>query len=67
MVDDDEKGAGAPSKRSLTHEIGQVLDTLSVFEISERIELLKSEIVRLEEARRAKQASQAAATALFKF
>jgi uncharacterized small protein (DUF1192 family) len=67
MVDDDEKGLGAPPRRPVAHEIGQVLDTLSVSEISERIEMLKIEIVRLEDARRMKQDSQAAAAALFKF
>jgi uncharacterized small protein (DUF1192 family) len=67
MVEDDEKAFGAPPKRPMTHEIGQALDTLSVAELDERIEMLKSEIIRLEETRSFKQASQAAAAALFKF
>jgi uncharacterized small protein (DUF1192 family) len=67
MVEDDEKGLGAPPKRPMTHEIGQVLDTLSVAELDERIDMLKSEIIRLEETKRFKQDSQAAAAALFKF
>ncbi len=67
MIEDDERGLGAPPKRPPAHEIGQPLDTLSVAELDERILLLKSEIARLEENRRFKQDSQAAAAALFKF
>lgn len=48
------------------HEIGQPLDALSVHELSERVELLRAEIARLEQARAAKQAAQAAADAFFK-
>lgn len=66
MIEDDEKIFGAPPRRPMTHEIGQVLDTLSVAELDERILLLKSEITRLEETKRFKQDSQAAAAALFK-
>jgi uncharacterized small protein (DUF1192 family) len=50
-----------------SHEIGQSLDDLSVREIDERITTLQAEITRLEEARRAKQASHSAAAAFFKF
>ncbi len=66
MIEDDEKTFGAPLKRPMAHEIGQVLDTLSVAELDERILLLRSEIARLEETKRFKQDSQAAAAALFK-
>jgi len=48
------------------HEIGQPLDALSVHELAERIDLLRAEIERLEAARLAKQAAQAAADAFFK-
>jgi uncharacterized small protein (DUF1192 family) len=66
MIEDDEKTFGAPPKRPMTHEIGQLLDTLSVAELDERILLLRAEITRLEETKRFKQDSQAAAAALFK-
>jgi uncharacterized small protein (DUF1192 family) len=49
-----------------THDLGQDLSTLSVHELDERIELLKSEIARLTEARGRKEASKNAASAFFK-
>jgi len=49
-----------------THEIGQNLDALSAHELNERIALLQDEIVRLEKAIGARQATQAAAAAFFK-
>lgn len=55
-----------PSQGKPSHEIGQNLDTLSVDELAERVELLRAEIERLEKARVAKQASRAAADAFFK-
>lgn len=55
-----------PPKRKTVHDIGQDLSLLSVDELGERIDLLKAEIVRLEEARSRKQASRAAADAFFK-
>lgn len=56
----------AQPKKKPEHEIGQPLDTLSVGELAERIELLRAEIDRLEAARSAKAASAAAAAAFFK-
>ncbi|MFT4098397.1 MAG: DUF1192 domain-containing protein [Rhodoblastus sp.] len=64
MAADDDIFA-APKKKP-DHEIGQPLDTLSVGELGERIELLRAEIARLEAARTAKSASAAAAAAFFK-
>jgi uncharacterized small protein (DUF1192 family) len=49
-----------------THELGQDLSTLSVHELDERIEQLRYEIARLEEARTRKEASKNAASAFFK-
>ena len=49
-----------------THELGQDLSTLSVHELDERIEQLRYEIARLEEARSRKEASKNAASAFFK-
>jgi uncharacterized small protein (DUF1192 family) len=48
------------------HEVGQDLSTLSIVEIEERIEILKREIERLQEARGRKEASKDAASAFFK-
>jgi uncharacterized small protein (DUF1192 family) len=66
MRDDDENGAFAQPKQTISHEIGQSLDSLSVAEIGERIDALRAEIVRLEEARRSKQNAQTAAASFFK-
>lgn len=60
MMDED---TPKPKRR---FEIGQPLDTLSVADLGETIELLQSEIARLEAARRAKSAAIGAAQALFR-
>jgi uncharacterized small protein (DUF1192 family) len=66
-VFDDEDPFGAKVRKKPTHhEIGQLLDALSVDELDERIGLLQAEIARLEQARQAKQASKTAADAFFK-
>jgi uncharacterized small protein (DUF1192 family) len=63
----DDDPFGAPVRKKPTqHEIGQMLDALSLDELNERIGLLHAEIARLEEARRAKEASKSAADAFFK-
>ena len=48
------------------HEIGQDLAALSLDELAERIDLLKSEIRRLEEEVEAKRGSADAAESLFR-
>jgi uncharacterized small protein (DUF1192 family) len=53
-------------KKKITHEIGQDLSLLSVFELKERVGLLQDEIVRLEAAAKAKDAARGAADAFFK-
>lgn len=53
-------------KKKLTHELGQDLTLLSVAELRERIELLKTEIARLESDIKGKQASRSAAENFFK-
>ncbi len=53
-------------KRKLAHEIGQDLVLLSIEELQERVELLKTEITRLEEAAAHKRSSLTAASAFFK-
>ncbi|WP_158667622.1 DUF1192 domain-containing protein [Bradyrhizobium guangdongense] len=53
-------------RKKITHEIGQDLSLLSVEELTERVALLKTEIVRLEEAATKKRASRDAANSFFK-
>lgn len=48
------------------HEIGQDLSPLSVADIDERIDLLRAEIARLEEARTKKEATRSKADSLFR-
>jgi uncharacterized small protein (DUF1192 family) len=63
---EDESGLGAKRKPLLAHEIGQNVDDLSAPELAERIDLLRTEIARLEKAIEARQATRAAAHAAFK-
>ncbi|HVY52109.1 MAG TPA: DUF1192 domain-containing protein [Devosia sp.] len=60
MFDDDEV------KKPKGHEVGMLLDAMSVEELSDRIELLEAEIVRLKGAIEAKRKSKSAADAVFK-
>ena len=60
-VDEDEK-----PKKKIAHEIGQDLTLLSAGELTERIGVLKDEIVRLEADRARKQAVKSAADSIFK-
>lgn len=53
-------------KLQRVHEIGQDLSMLSLAEIDLRIEALKQEIARLEQARLTKAASRSAADSFFK-
>lgn len=53
-------------KRKTSHEIGQDLAALSLGDLTARIILLRDEIARIEAAIRAKEASAAAADAVFK-
>jgi uncharacterized small protein (DUF1192 family) len=61
MREDDDK-----PKQKVTHEIGQELALLSVFELRERIDLMREEIARLEAAAAAKDSAKDAAAAFFK-
>jgi uncharacterized small protein (DUF1192 family) len=61
MRDEDDR-----PKKKIAHEIGQDLSVLSVFELKERIEILKAEIIRLEAAAAAKGSAKNAADAFFK-
>lgn len=61
MLFDDDRPKPKP-----THEIGCDLALLSAGELSERIEMLKAEIERLDAERMAKTASRGAAEGFFK-
>jgi uncharacterized small protein (DUF1192 family) len=61
MRDEDDK-----PKKKVSHEIGQDLSLLSVFELTERIDLLNQEIERLEAAVAAKSSAKSAADSFFK-
>jgi uncharacterized small protein (DUF1192 family) len=63
---DDESVFGAPRKAPAVHEIGQAIDLLSARELAERIDSLKQEILRLEAAIKAREATKQAASAFFK-
>ena len=55
----------APKKKPV-HEIGEDLSKLSLFELAERIEMLKGEITRIEQAANLKRASADHAATFFK-
>jgi uncharacterized small protein (DUF1192 family) len=59
--DDDDR-----PKKKIVHEIGQELTLLSVAELTDRINLMKEEIARLEADIAKKQASRSAADTFFK-
>jgi uncharacterized small protein (DUF1192 family) len=60
MFDDDQV------KKPKGHEIGMMLDAMSVDELTDRIALLEGEIARLRAAIDAKRKSKSAADAFFK-
>lgn len=60
MFDDDEV------KKPKGHEIGMVLDAMSVEELTDRIAMLEDEIGRLRTAIESKRKSKSAADAFFK-
>ena len=60
-VDDDDR-----PKKKIIHEIGQDLTLLSAGELTERIEILKGEIARLEADMARKQAMKSAADSIFR-
>ncbi|QXX75408.1 DUF1192 domain-containing protein [Methylovirgula sp. HY1] len=65
MIDEDAFTAARHSA-ALAHAIGQPLDDLSLDELTLRIEALRAEITRLEQARQSKEATRAGAEAFFK-
>jgi uncharacterized small protein (DUF1192 family) len=63
---DEDSPFGAPRKAPTVHEIGQSIDVLSAPELAERIESLRREITRLEDAIKARESTKQAARAFFK-
>lgn len=63
---DEDAVFGAKRPKAPVHELGQPLDDLSAPELAERIETLRQEIVRLEAAIKAREATKNAASAFFK-
>ena len=53
-------------KKPRGHEVGMILDAMSVEELNERIAMLEGEIARLRNAIEHKQKSKSAADAFFK-
>jgi uncharacterized small protein (DUF1192 family) len=66
MSRDEEEFFAAKKPAPARHVVGEPLDALSVEELAARIEILRSEILRLEAERESKTASRAAADAFFK-
>jgi uncharacterized small protein (DUF1192 family) len=56
-----------PERQKKVHELGEDLSLLSVAELKERVDALKAEIGRLEEAVRTKEATRSAADSFFKY
>lgn len=55
----------APKKKPV-HELGEDLSKLSLDELADRVDMLKREIVRIEEAAAAKRVSADVAASFFK-
>lgn len=60
-MDDDEL------RKKPAHEVGMALDAMSIEELTERIAMLREEIVRLEAAIEVKTKSRSAADSVFRF
>ena len=54
-------------RKPMGHEVGMVLDAMSVEELEERIAILQEEITRLRTAIEARNKTRNAADAFFKF
>ena len=54
-------------KKPKAHELGMVLDAMSIEELNDRIGLLEAEIARLRKAIELKQKSKSAAASVFRF
>jgi len=56
----------APRKKPTAHEVGMMLDAMSVDELQQRIDLLDAEVTRLKVAIEARHKSRSAADSFFK-
>ena len=54
-------------KKPKAHELGMMLDAMSIEELNDRIGLLEAEIARLRTAIELKQKSKSAAASVFRF
>lgn len=63
MMDDEEQRR----KKPVVHDVGMILDALSVSELEQRIALLEGEIERLKAAIAARDDTRKAAESVFKF
>lgn len=54
-------------KKPKGHEVGMMIDAMSVEELGDRIDLLEGEIARLKRAIEARGATRRAADSVFKF
>jgi uncharacterized small protein (DUF1192 family) len=63
---DEEAAFGRPQPKPAVHVIGENVDTLSAPELTERIELCRREIERLQAAWAAREATKAAADVFFR-
>lgn len=60
-MDDD-----APRKKPSAHEVGMVIDAMSVEELQQRVDLLEGEIVRLKAAIEVRRKTRSAAESFFR-
>jgi uncharacterized small protein (DUF1192 family) len=60
-MDDEEE-----RRKPTTHEVGMLLDAMSIEELNHRIGLLEAEIARLRQAIAAREKTRSAAESLFK-
>jgi uncharacterized small protein (DUF1192 family) len=60
MDDEDER------RKPVTHEVGMMLDAMSIEELNHRIALLEAEIGRLRQAIAAREMTRSAAESLFR-
>lgn len=66
IFDEESLFGAVPRLKAPPHEIGQILDVLSVSELRERLTALREEAARIEAHIAVKEATKHAANALFK-
>ncbi len=53
-------------KKKMVHEVGEDLSKLSIEELAERVEIVKAEVARIEQAAAVKRAGASVAETFFK-